>query len=88
MRSTIRRQCRIRGTGRCTPATACDAHGGPTSSTNRSFKWAIQFWTSAGFAVVDVNYSAAAATGGISQQLNGRWGVDDVDDAVAARTTL
>jgi dipeptidyl aminopeptidase/acylaminoacyl peptidase len=61
------------------------AHGGPTSSTNRSFKWAIQFWTSRGFAVVDVNYSGSSGYGrAYRQQLNGRWGVDDVDDAVAA----
>jgi dipeptidyl aminopeptidase/acylaminoacyl peptidase len=65
------------------------AHGGPTSSTNRSFKWLIQFWTSRGFAVVDVNYSGSSGYGrAYRQQLNGRWGVDDVDDAVAAARHL
>jgi dipeptidyl aminopeptidase/acylaminoacyl peptidase len=65
------------------------AHGGPTSSTNRSFKWAIQFWTSRGFAVVDVNYSGSSGYGrAYRQKLHGRWGVDDVDDAVAAARYL
>jgi dipeptidyl aminopeptidase/acylaminoacyl peptidase len=65
------------------------AHGGPTSATDRSFKWGIQFWTSRGFAVVDVNYSGSSGYGRIyRQQLNGRWGVDDVDDAVAAALWL
>jgi dipeptidyl aminopeptidase/acylaminoacyl peptidase len=76
------------------PADACPpllvmAHGGPTSSTNRSFKWAIQFWTSRGFAVVDVNYCGSGGYGRAYRQLlNGRWGVDDVDDAVAAARYL
>ncbi len=65
------------------------AHGGPTSSTDRSFKWSVQFWTSRGFAVVDVNYSGSSGYGrAYRQQLNGRWGVDDVDDAVAAARYL
>jgi dipeptidyl aminopeptidase/acylaminoacyl peptidase len=65
------------------------AHGGPTSSTDRSFKWGVQFWTSRGFAVVDVNYSGSSGYGrAYRQQLNGRWGVDDVDDAVAAALWL
>ncbi|TCK36141.1 dipeptidyl aminopeptidase/acylaminoacyl peptidase [Paraburkholderia sp. BL8N3] len=65
------------------------AHGGPTSSTDRSFKWGVQFWTSRGFAVVDVNYSGSSGYGrAYREQLNGRWGVDDVDDAVAAALYL
>jgi dipeptidyl aminopeptidase/acylaminoacyl peptidase len=65
------------------------AHGGPTSSTDRSFKWGVQFWTSRGFAVVDVNYSGSSGYGrAYRQQLNGKWGVDDVDDAVAAALYL
>jgi dipeptidyl aminopeptidase/acylaminoacyl peptidase len=65
------------------------AHGGPTSSSDRSFKWNVQFWTSRGFAVVDVNYSGSSGYGrAYRQQLSGRWGVDDVDDAVAAAAYL
>jgi dipeptidyl aminopeptidase/acylaminoacyl peptidase len=65
------------------------AHGGPTSAADRSFKWSVQFWTSRGFAVVDVNYSGSSGYGrAYRQQLNGRWGVDDVDDAVAAARHL
>jgi dipeptidyl aminopeptidase/acylaminoacyl peptidase len=65
------------------------AHGGPTSSSDRSFRWGIQFWTSRGIAVVDVNYSGSSGYGrAYRQQLSGRWGVDDVDDAVAAAAYL
>ena len=77
------------GPAEARPPLLVVAHGGPTSSTNRSFKWAIQFWTSRGFAVVDVNYSGSSGYGrAYRQQLNGRWGVDDVDDAVAAARHL
>jgi len=65
------------------------AHGGPTSASDRSFKWGIQFWTSRGYAVVDVNYCGSSGYGrAYRQQLNGRWGIDDVDDVVAAAAHL
>lgn len=60
-------------------------HGGPTSATSGAFKWAVQFWTSRGFAVVDVNYGGSSGHGrAYRQRLVGQWGVVDVDDMVNA----
>jgi dipeptidyl aminopeptidase/acylaminoacyl peptidase len=64
-------------------------HGGPTGACDASFKWAIQFWTSRGFAVVDVNYGGSSGHGrAYRDRLNGRWGVVDVDDCVNAARFL
>ncbi len=58
-------------------------HGGPTSAASTTFSWPIQFWTSRGFAVVDVNYGGSSGYGReYRQRLNGQWGVVDVDDCV------
>lgn len=64
-------------------------HGGPTSATSTAFNAQIQFWTSRGFAVVDVNYRGSTGYGrGYHQALNGGWGVVDVADCVAAARYL
>ena len=64
-------------------------HGGPTAATNAAFKWSIQFWTSRGFAVVDVNYGGSSGYGrAYRERLNGEWGVVDVDDSVNAARFL
>jgi len=64
-------------------------HGGPTSAASSTFSWPIQFWTSRGFAVVDVNYGGSTGYGReYRQRLNGQWGVIDVDDCVNAAKYL
>ena len=64
-------------------------HGGPTSSAAPSFSLSRQFWTSRGFAVVDVNYGGSTGFGtDYRRRLDGAWGVVDVDDCVAAARYL
>jgi dipeptidyl aminopeptidase/acylaminoacyl peptidase len=60
-------------------------HGGPTSQATPSFASRIQFWTSRGFAVVDVNHRGSSGYGrAFRRELNGAWGVVDVEDSIAA----
>ena len=59
------------------------SHGGPTSATRTSISPDIQYWTSRGFAVLDVNYGGSTGYGReYRMRLNGSWGIVDVDDCV------
>jgi dipeptidyl aminopeptidase/acylaminoacyl peptidase len=59
------------------------SHGGPTSSSSASLKYAIQYWTSRGIAVLDVNYGGSSSYGReYRERLKGQWGIVDVDDCV------
>ena len=65
------------------------SHGGPTSATDSQLRLGIQFWTSRGLAVVDVNYGGSTGYGReYRERLNGNWGVVDVDDCVNAAKYL
>ena len=65
------------------------SHGGPTSLAIDAYKSGIQFWSSRGFAVLDVNYGGSSGFGrAYRQRLDGQWGVVDVDDCVNAALHL
>ncbi|MDO5721224.1 MAG: S9 family peptidase [Actinomycetaceae bacterium] len=60
-------------------------HGGPTSSARPGLKLAVQFWTSRGFAVADINHRGSTGFGRhFRQALDGNWGVMDVTDCADA----
>ncbi|MDR1833657.1 MAG: prolyl oligopeptidase family serine peptidase [Propionibacteriaceae bacterium] len=65
------------------------SHGGPTGFSDPSFSPSIQFWTTRGFAVLDVNYSGSTMYGReFRERLLGKWGILDVSDCVDAVKTL
>jgi dipeptidyl aminopeptidase/acylaminoacyl peptidase len=67
------------------PPLIVKAHGGPTSHSKSELNLAVQFWTSRGFAFLDVNYRGSSGYGrAYREQLLGNWGVVDVADVVAA----
>ncbi|PNG24626.1 S9 family peptidase [Methylocella silvestris] len=78
----------------CGPAGALPplvvlTHGGPTSMTTNAFSLNVQWWTSRGVAVVDVNYGGSTGYGRpFRQLLNGAWGIVDVADCQAAAASL
>jgi dipeptidyl aminopeptidase/acylaminoacyl peptidase len=65
------------------------SHGGPTSFSPAVFRLAVQFWTTRGVAVLDVNYGGSAGYGrGYRERLRGRWGLVDVRDCAAGAVAM
>ena len=61
------------------------SHGGPTSSASTALNLQIQYWTTRGFSVVDVNYGGSSGYGrSYRERLEGNWGIVDVEDCIAA----
>jgi dipeptidyl aminopeptidase/acylaminoacyl peptidase len=71
------------------PPLVVMSHGGPTSATSSAYSAMIQYWTTRGIAVVDVNYRGSTGYGREYRRgLNGTWGVVDTDDCIAAASYL
>jgi dipeptidyl aminopeptidase/acylaminoacyl peptidase len=65
------------------PPLLVKSHGGPTAAASSSLNFGIQYWTSRGIAVLDVNYGGSTGYGReYRQRLDGEWGIVDVDDCV------
>ncbi len=65
------------------PLLLVKSHGGPTSAAIAVLSLGIQYWTSRGIAVLDVNYGGSTGYGrAFRERLNGTWGVTDVDDCI------
>ncbi len=65
------------------------SHSGPTAMARTGLSLGIQFWTSRGWGVVDVNYGGSTGFGrAYRERLDGQWGVVDVADCAAAAAAL
>ncbi|MDY6807269.1 MAG: S9 family peptidase [Cyanobacteriota bacterium] len=63
------------------PPLLVKSHGGPTAATSSSLSLKIQYWTSRGFAVLDVNYGGSTGYGReYRMRLKDSWGIVDVSD--------
>ncbi len=64
------------------PPLLVKTHGGPTAAASTALNPSIQYWTSRGFSVLDVNYGGSTGYGrAYRNRLKKRWGIVDVDDA-------
>lgn len=65
------------------PPLIVKSHGGPTGATSTDLDLRIQFWTSRGFAILDVDYGGSTGYGReYRNRLLGKWGIVDVDDCI------
>lgn len=64
-------------------------HGGPTGMADPAFDLAVQFWTSRGIGILDVNYSGSTGYGrAYRERLKGNWGIVDVRDCIDGARAL
>ena len=71
------------------PPLLVKSHGGPTGAAGASLELLVQYWTSRGIGLVDVNYGGSTGYGReYRQRLHGQWGIVDVDDCVNAARNL
>lgn len=71
------------------PPLVVFSHGGPTGATSSALDLRVQFFTSRGIGVVDVNYGGSTGYGtAYRRRLNGQWGIVDVDDCTNAALYL
>jgi dipeptidyl aminopeptidase/acylaminoacyl peptidase len=71
------------------PPLIVESHGGPTGNATAVYNLKVQYWTSRGFAFVDVNYGGSTGYGrAYRERLNGQWGVVDLQDCVNAAKHL
>jgi dipeptidyl aminopeptidase/acylaminoacyl peptidase len=71
------------------PPLVVESHGGPTDAAVAVFSLGVQYWTSRGFGLVDVDYGGSTGYGrAYRERLNGQWGVVDLQDCVHAARYL
>jgi dipeptidyl aminopeptidase/acylaminoacyl peptidase len=71
------------------PPLIVESHGGPTAMTLAQLSLDVQFWTSRGFGVVDVNYGGSTGFGrAYRERLKGTWGIVDTEDCISAARYL
>jgi len=71
------------------PPLLVHVHGGPTADVSPQLRLELQYLTSRGFAVIDVNYGGSSGYGRAYRELlNENWGVVDVEDSIAAALYL
>ncbi|MCB1109331.1 MAG: S9 family peptidase, partial [Chlamydiia bacterium] len=71
------------------PPLILRCHGGPTAHAMPAFNLEVQYWTSRGFALADLNYGGSSGYGkAYRERLNGNWGIVDVHDALDAAEHL
>ncbi|MCA0179150.1 MAG: prolyl oligopeptidase family serine peptidase [Actinobacteria bacterium] len=80
---------RVTGPADQAPPLLVLVHGGPTAQAERSFQTGIQFWTTRGFAVLDVDYGGSTGYGReYRERLREQWGVVDIDDCVTGAAAM